>query len=101
MSRHPPAEPSRFWKSRSRLSWPVVLRCLLDHRYTGAHASEYVDGELSAPGRTRVERHTSMCPKCREVIASLRRTLTALPRLRVAPGSNLADAVIDRLRREH
>ena len=76
-----------------------VLRQMLDHRFTSRHASAYVDGELSAADSRRVEQHTAVCPLCRELIASLRRMLEALPVLTVRqPG--IADGVLDRLRRE-
>ena len=77
-----------------------VLRQTLDHRFTKAHASEYLDGELPPEGRRRVERHTSVCAPCRELIASLRRMLATLPRLGATPAPGVADGVIERLRRE-
>lgn len=75
-----------------------VLREMLDHRFTKAHASAYLDGDLPADGRTRVERHTSVCPQCRELIASLRRMLGALPTLADPQRPSVADGVVDRLR---
>ena len=79
----------------------VVLRQMLDHRFTKAHASEYLDGELSDAGVRRVERHTSICPQCRELIASLRRMLDALPALATSPPQrSVADGIVERLRRE-
>jgi len=77
-----------------------VLWQMLDHRFTKAHASEYLDGELSPAGRLRVKRHTSVCPPCRELIASLRRMLDMLPALGGPPRSHVADGVVKRLRRE-
>ncbi|HEV2062272.1 MAG TPA: zf-HC2 domain-containing protein [Solirubrobacteraceae bacterium] len=73
---------------------------MLDHRFTKAHASEYLDGDLPESGRHRVERHTSICPQCRELIASLRRMLEALPALGAQPQPTVADGVLERLRRE-
>jgi anti-sigma factor RsiW len=78
----------------------VVLRQMLDRRFTASHASEYLDGDLSPAGRRRVERHTAICPQCRELLASLRRMLDALPALAATPRPTVADGVIDRLRRE-
>ncbi len=78
----------------------VVLRQMLDHRFAKAHASEYLDGELPPEGVRRVERHTSICPQCRELIASLRRMLDALPALAATPQNTVADGVLERLRRE-
>jgi anti-sigma factor RsiW len=78
----------------------VVLRQMLDHRFTKAHASEYLDGDLPPRGARRVERHTSICPQCRELIASLRRMLDALPTLAATPQNTVADGVLERFRRE-
>ena len=77
-----------------------VLWQMLDHRFTKAHASEYVDGDLSAADRRRVEHHTSVCPLCRQLIASLLRMLDALPALAGVRRPGVADGVIERLRRE-
>ncbi|MGI8844758.1 MAG: anti-sigma factor family protein [Thermoleophilaceae bacterium] len=56
-----------------------------DHRFTVANASAYVDGDLDAVAHRRVRAHTHTCPKCRELLASLRRTLTGLGTLRRRP----------------
>ncbi len=72
---------------------------MLDHRFTRAHASDYLDGELDPAERQRVERHTSVCPKCRQALEALRRTLTALRGLRSERRDDLAAGVIDHLRR--
>jgi anti-sigma factor RsiW len=77
-----------------------VLWQMLDHRFTRARASEYLDGDLSPEGRRRVERHTSVCPQCRAFIASLRQMLEALPGVAASPRPGLADGVVERLRHE-
>lgn len=77
-----------------------VLRQMLDHRFTKAHASEYLDGELPPVAAWRVEQHTSICPQCRELIASLGRMLGALPALAATPQPSVADGVLERLRHE-
>jgi anti-sigma factor RsiW len=74
-------------------------RFVRDHRFAHAHASDYLDGELGPAERRRVERHTSVCPKCRQALESLRRTLTALRGLRSERRDDVAAGVIDRLRR--
>lgn len=73
---------------------------MMDHRFTKVHASEYLDGELGRSGRERIERHASVCPGCRALLASLRRVLTELPRLASAPRASIAERVLDRLRAE-
>lgn len=75
-----------------------VLWQALDHRFTRAHASEYLDGELPEAGRRRVERHTSVCPKCRTLLASLRRMIETLPALATTPPATVTDGVLERLR---
>ena len=77
-----------------------VIWRMLDHRFTKDHASAYLDGELAPAEHERVERHTSVCPKCRALIASLRRMVDALPALAAAPRPGVTDGVLERLGRE-
>lgn len=77
-----------------------VLRQMLDHRFTAAHASEYLDGELSHAESRRVDRHTSICPGCRALLASLRRLVDTLPGLAPQPQGSVAGGVLKRLQRE-
>ncbi len=78
----------------------AVLWRMVDHRFTRAHASQYLDRELSEDGRRRVERHISVCPQCHALLASLRRMLDALPDLAAPPRQSVADGVIERLHRD-
>ena len=78
---------------------PVLWRAI-DHRFTAAHASEYLDGQMPEAGRRRIERHTSICPQCRTLLASLRRMIDLLPRLAAPPATGVADGVVERLRRD-
>ena len=75
-------------------------RFMRDHRWTQKHLSDYLDGDLHAAERERVERHVHWCPECRRVLETLRRTLKELMELRSQPGESIAPSVIDRLRRE-
>jgi anti-sigma factor RsiW len=43
--------------------------------------SDYLDGELAAGGRTRMERHLSECEECRRLLDGLRRTVDTVRRL--------------------
>jgi anti-sigma factor RsiW len=52
--------------------------------------SEFLDGELARPQRTRMERHTRHCPECRWLLGSLQRTIGALQRLAPAGGDRRA-----------
>lgn len=75
-------------------------RFMRDHRWTQAHLSDYVDGDLQSSERQRVEEHVHWCPECRRVLESLRRTLKGLMDLRTTRDESIAPGVIDRLRRE-
>lgn len=70
-----------------------------DHRWTGAHMSEHLDGELSERERERLERHTGLCPECGRMLRTLQRTLSELMGLRAQPVPGVAEGVIERLRR--
>ena len=75
-------------------------RFMRDHRWTQAHLSDYLDGDLQSGERQRVEEHVHWCPECRRVLESLRRTLKGLMDLRTTRDESIAPGVIDRLRRE-
>ncbi|HEY2319014.1 MAG TPA: zf-HC2 domain-containing protein [Solirubrobacteraceae bacterium] len=63
-----------------RLSYRV--RLARDHHWAPGHMSEYVDGELVAGDRARMERHVRECPECDRVLTGLRalvRRLGGLP----------------------
>ncbi len=77
-----------------------MLRFHLDNRFTQRHVSEFLDGELPEVGRGRVARHAALCPRCAQLIASLRATIAALAALATRPDTTIADRVIERLRRE-
>jgi anti-sigma factor RsiW len=68
-----------------------------DHRWTPGHMSAYLDGELAARRRTRLERHTADCPECRRLLAGLRQMLDVLARLPAA-GSGHAPPIVAAVR---
>lgn len=74
------------------------MRFMREHRWTHAHLSEYLDHELADDERARVEEHVGICPQCRRVLATLRRTLERLRDLPARPESDVAAGVIERLR---
>jgi anti-sigma factor RsiW len=77
------------------------LRLRRDHRWAPGHMSAYLDGELAARARARLERHTEECPECRGVLYTLRRILGLLQRLpppKVEETPDIAAAVSRRLR---
>jgi len=62
--------------------------------------SAYLDGELPASARERVQHHIRDCPECRRVLRGLQRMLGVLPGLVPAggpEGADVAAAVIRRL----
>jgi anti-sigma factor RsiW len=65
---------------RARFRW--------DHRWTTAHMSDYVDGDLRRSGLLRAERHIRECADCQRGLASLRGMLEALHRLPVPTGGS-------------
>ncbi len=64
--------------------------------------SAYLDGELDANRRDRMDRHVSECARCRRLLAGLRLVLDALHRLPAAEGGpdavQLASSVLVRLK---
>lgn len=76
-------------------------RYMREHRWTHAHLSEYLDGDLAGDEVARLEAHAGICPHCRRVLATLRRTLEGLRALPGEESSGVADDVIARLRAEH
>jgi anti-sigma factor RsiW len=75
-------------------------RYMREHRWTHGHLSEYVDRELRPDQAARVEAHVGICPHCRRVLATLRRTLAGLRSLRADAEASIAEGVIERLRHE-
>lgn len=71
-----------------------------DHRFTRSQASAFLDGDLDADGRRRVERHTHACPPCARLIATLRRTVAALNALSATGEPSVTDGILARLRGE-
>jgi anti-sigma factor RsiW len=72
----------------------------LDHRWVPAHLSAYLDGELGARGRARVQRHARACRECRRLLQSVREMLALLraqPPARAPAPAELASAVRARL----
>lgn len=84
-----------------RLGLIARMQFMREHRWTHAHLSEHLDGELSANATARVKEHAGVCPDCHRVLATLRRTLAGLRQLGAEPApAGVADTVIGRLRRE-
>lgn len=76
------------------------FRHRLEHRWARRRLNAYVDGELLAPERRRVERHVRICPECGPMLSGLLRLAVALHDLRSPPRRSVADGVIRRLRHD-
>jgi anti-sigma factor RsiW len=77
--------------SRFRLS--RILRPASECEHVHGLMSDYLDGELAPGEQERVEQHVAFCPRCRRVLANLRRTLTAVRSLGAAPATDSDEAV--------
>jgi anti-sigma factor RsiW len=75
-------------------------RFMREHRWTHAHLSDYLDHDLDPAERERVEEHVGLCPQCRRVLATLRRTLVGLRELGAPQSPDVADGIIERLRNQ-
>ena len=82
-----------------RLLYRVRFR--RDHGWAPDHMSGYLDGELAAAARSRMERHARDCPECARLLAGLRAVVKGLGRLPAPEGGldgvRLAAAVRARL----
>jgi predicted anti-sigma-YlaC factor YlaD len=83
----------------------VVMRpWVASHDETQERLSAYLEGELQGREQKRVVRHLALCPICRDVLRSLAQALERLRSLgrgeSPPPQPSVADAVIDRIRRD-
>jgi anti-sigma factor RsiW len=77
------------------------LRFRRDHRWAPDRMSAYLDRELSAHRRGRMERHVAECRECRRLAAGLSLVIGALHRLTAPDGGGalrIAASVRVRLR---
>jgi hypothetical protein len=71
----------------------------MNHEELRERLSAYLEGDLDADERARIERHLSGCPDCRREYRELRHTVDLLHALPAPdPPPDLADRVIARLR---
>jgi anti-sigma factor RsiW len=75
-----------------------TLRYRRDHRWARRRIHDYLDDDLTAGGRGRLERHAGICPECGPMLAAFVRLLTGLRALRPASRPAVATAVVGRLR---
>jgi len=75
-------------------------RFMLDHRWTRAHLSDEIDGDLGPEDRSRLRRHVHECESCRRLLASLRQTVDALRSAASRSTPGVAERAIERLDHE-
>jgi anti-sigma factor RsiW len=61
------------------------LRKKSEHQWVGESLSAYIDGELTARERTRVEQHLKECQACAQDLRTLRQTVALLKEMPVLP----------------
>ncbi len=77
------------------------IRDGLDHRFAQDSVSEYLDGQLSARQRRRLQAHAALCPDCGRMLRTLTIVLWELRELARRPAAvTVAPRVVERLRRE-
>ncbi|MBK5110318.1 MAG: zf-HC2 domain-containing protein [Thermoleophilia bacterium] len=82
---------------KKMVTMPWFMR---EHRWTRAHLSEHLDGELPPEETERARRHLHDCSSCRKLLAALRRTVSGLGGLREPPPPDVAERVVSRMNKE-
>jgi anti-sigma factor RsiW len=83
------AEPDADTNGSKDVTVQLIWRRLnfkRDHNWVQPRLSDYVEGQLPARQRRRLERHEGLCPECRRAIRALKKLLQTLPGLRPATG---------------
>lgn len=81
-------------KAISKVMRPDPRRC----EEARSAMSEYLDGEIDAAARRKLERHVRFCDRCHTVLGNLRQTVSRLRGLQAAePEGTDADAVAARI----
>jgi anti-sigma factor RsiW len=77
------------------------LRFARDHRSVPRLLSGYLEGDLAARQRARIQRHLAECPECRSLLRSLQQMIARFKGVPPPPDNpaprDLADAVRARL----
>jgi anti-sigma factor RsiW len=69
-----------------------------DHEWSQRHLSHYVDGDLRARARRRLERHAAECPECSRGIRAIKALLRLIPGLDGPSEVRAPTSVFDRVR---
>jgi anti-sigma factor RsiW len=65
-----------------------------DHRWSPRRMSDYIDAEIDAGDRARLDRHVRDCPECRDLLSSLQSMVSTLGSLPGRPAESVAGAVL-------
>jgi anti-sigma factor RsiW len=71
-----------------------------EHGWAQRHLSHYVEGDLRARARRRLERHAAECPECSRGIRAIKALLRLIPGLDGADDVRAPSTVYDRVRAE-
>jgi anti-sigma factor RsiW len=80
--------------------WLHRRRFMREHRWTSGHLNDYVDGDLAVREQHRLEAHVGLCPECRRMLETLRKTVEGLMTLRTPAPAHLAPGIVNRLRND-
>lgn len=69
-----------------------------DHDFSQRHLSHYLDGDLSARARRRLERHAAECPDCSQGIRAMKALLRLIGRIDPPDELQAPVSVFDRVR---
>jgi len=69
-----------------------------DHDWSQRHLSHYVEGDLTARARRRLERHAADCPDCSRGIRAMKSLLGLIARIDRPGGVHAPASVFDRVR---
>lgn len=77
------------------MRWPTRSG---DHDFSQRHLSHYLDGDLSARARRRLERHAAECPDCSQGIRAMKALLRLVARIARPDELQAPASVFDRVR---
>lgn len=89
----PIAFPARVMSHRVRL-----FRRAGDHDWSQRHLSHYVEGDLTAWARRRLERHAAECPECTRGVRAVKALLRLITRIDGSDARQTPPGLFDRVR---
>ncbi len=69
-----------------------------DHDWTQRHVSHYVDGDLAAWARRRLERHAAACPECGRAVRAMKALLRLIAHVDATGETPGPDTLFSRVR---